>query len=238
MSKRAVILAGGKGTRLRPYTVVFPKPLMPVGDYPILEVIVRQLAFFGFDHITMAVNQQANLIKAFFGDGAPWKVRIDYSLESQPLSTIAPLKLIPDLPGNFLLLNGDILTDLDMGALLKAHVAAGRLFTIAAAERNHTIDYGVLHVNSSGTLAGFSEKPQVKYLVSMGIYAVDREALSMVPPGSKYGFDDLMRDMIAQGKPVHVQKHSGYWLDIGRPDDYRQAIDEFEQHKERLLHHV
>jgi NDP-sugar pyrophosphorylase family protein len=237
MSKRAVILAGGKGTRLRPYTVVFPKPLMPVGDYPILEVIVRQLAFFGFDHITMAVNQQANLIKAFFGDGAPWKVRIDYSLESQPLSTIAPLKLIPDLPENFLLLNGDILTDLDMGALLQAHVAAGRLFTIAAAERTHTIDYGVLHVASSDTLTGFSEKPQVKYLVSMGIYAVDRDVLSDVPVGKKYGFDDLMRDMLAQSKAVHVQRHSGYWLDIGRPDDYRQAIEEFEQHKDRLLQH-
>ena len=131
MEKRAVILAGGRGTRLRPYTVVLPKPLMPIGDHPILEVIVRQLAAKGFERITMAVNHQANLIKAFFGDGSQWGVRIDYSMESQPLSTIAPLALIPELPDHFLLMNGDILTDLDLGSFWNAHVSADRTFTIS-----------------------------------------------------------------------------------------------------------
>src|SRR5579871_2470096 len=129
MSNRAVILAGGQGTRLRPYTVVLPKPLMPLGEYPILEVIVRQLASQGFNHITMAVNHQANLIKAFFGDGKQWGVRIEYSLEPQPLSTIAPLCLVPDLPENFILMNGDVLTDLNFAQLYREHVESDRLFT-------------------------------------------------------------------------------------------------------------
>jgi NDP-mannose synthase len=238
MSNRAVILAGGRGTRLRPYTLVFPKPLMPVGDYPILEVIVRQLACFGFDHITMAVNHQANLIMTFFGKGEQWGVHIDYSLESEPLSTIAPLKLIADLPQNFLLLNGDILTDLNMAAFLEEHIGSGRFFTISAAERAHTIDYGVLETDGFGMLTGFSEKPAVKYLVSMGVYAVNRDLLDLVPERQTYGFDHLMRDMLLQKKSVHVARHCGYWLDIGRPDDYAQAVEEFETQKSRLLQHA
>lgn len=234
-TRRAVILAGGRGTRLRPYTVVLPKPLMPIGDYPILEVIVRQLAQQGFGHITMAVNHQANLIQAFFGDGSQWGVTIDYSLESQPLSTIAPLALIPRLPDHFLLMNGDVLTDLRFDAFLDRHASQGEQFTIAAARRIEVTEYGVLHVNDSGSLSGFEEKPEKHYLVSMGVYGVNREILSAVPPGRKYGFDDLMRDRLNAGGPVRVEVHDGYWLDIGRPDDYARAIDEFESSREKFL---
>jgi NDP-sugar pyrophosphorylase family protein len=233
--RRAVILAGGQGTRLRPYTVVLPKPLMPIGDYPILEVIVRQLVQQGFIHITMAVNHQANLIQAFFGDGSRWGVRIDYSIESQPLSTIAPLALIAGLPEHFLLMNGDVLTDLRFDAFLDRHAAGGRLFTISAARRVEVTEYGVLHVNESGSLSGFEEKPEKKYLVSMGVYGVSREVLGAVPPSRKYGFDDLMNDMLMAGRPVKVEVHEGYWLDIGRPDDYARAIDEFENGREKFL---
>src|SRR5271165_2820384 len=148
MSKRAVVLAGGTGTRLKPYTVVLPKPLMPIGDYPILEVIVRQLVHQGFTHITLAVNHQAEILQAFFGYGKKWGVRIDYSLETKPMSTVAPLSLISDLPENFLLMNGDLLTDMDFTGFLQRHVTAGRLFTIAAARHLQFIDYGVLHVDS------------------------------------------------------------------------------------------
>ena len=235
MCDRAVILAGGMGTRLRPYTVVLPKPLMPIGPYPILEVVVRQLAGRGFRRITMAVNHQANLIKAFFGDGAHWGLEIDYSLESIPLSTIGPLKLVQDLPGNFLLMNGDVLTDLNFREFCDAHVSAGRLFTIAASERTSVIDYGVLETNGDSRLCGFHEKPAHRYLVSMGVYVVNRSLLERVPPNVKYGFDDLMRDMLACGEPVHVEPHRGYWLDIGRPDDYERAINEFEQYRTSLL---
>jgi NDP-sugar pyrophosphorylase family protein len=235
MSNRAVILAGGKGTRLRPYTVVLPKPLMPLGDYPILEVIVRQLAIDGFDHITMAVNHQANLIKAFFGDGERWKVRIDYSMESQPLSTIAPLCLINDLPGTFLLMNGDVLTDLSFRDLYRDHAKSGSPFTVAASRRTHMIDYGVLQTDAANTLTGFDEKPSLQYLVSMGVYIVEKSVLSLVPSDRPYGFDDLMHALLGRRDRVHVRPHDGYWLDLGRPDDYAQAVEEFERSKARLL---
>jgi NDP-sugar pyrophosphorylase family protein len=235
MFKRAVVLAGGTGTRLRPYTVVLPKPLMPIGDYPILEVIIRQLARHGFTHVTLAVNHQANLLKAFFEDGNRWGVAIDYSLERKPISTIAPLALIPDLPENFLLMNGDVLTDFDLSGFLERHVSGNRLFTIAAARRSQLIDYGVLQIDSSHRLTGFTEKPQTEYLVSMGIYVVNRRVLQFVPHDAKYGFDDLMKDMLKKNEPVAVEPYEGYWLDIGRPDDYVQAIEEFERHRQLFL---
>jgi NDP-sugar pyrophosphorylase family protein len=232
--KRAVILAGGLGTRLRPYTVVLPKPLMPVGPYPILEIIVRQLAGYGFDGITLAVNHQAEIIKAYFGDGSKWNIPIEYSLEMQPLSTIAPLKLIENLPENFVLMNGDVLTDLALGELLERHSAARRLFTISAASRKSLVNYGVLEIEGD-QLSGFQEKPEIELFVSMGVYAVSRAVLDYVPVGRKYGFDDLMRDLLSRGQGIHVERFHGYWLDIGRPDDYMQAIEEYDQWKDRLL---
>lgn len=236
MCSRAVILAGGQGTRLRPYTVVLPKPLVPIGEYPVLEIIIRQLRSAGMKRLTLAVNHRANLIQAFFGDGKPWDLEIDYSLEDRPLSTVAPLRLIADLPETFLLMNGDVLTDLDYGALCRNHQASGRLFTVAAATRHHTIDYGVLQVDSSGrTLTGFREKPTVDYEVSMGIYVVNRGVVDMIPRDRPYGFDNLMKDLLSRDEPVNIYRHDGYWLDIGRPDDYAQAIDEFERSPERLL---
>lgn len=235
MSKRAIILAGGKGTRLLPYTVVLPKPLMPIGDYPILEVIVRQLIQHDFDHITMAVNHQAEIIRAFFQDGAKWGVKIDYSLEDKALSTMAPLTLISDLPENFLVMNGDILSDLNYAKLFDYHVINNNIFTISAHIREQKVDYGVLETDVNNHLTSFKEKPSNEYLVSMGVYMVSRRVLDFIPTGRSYGFDNLMLDLLAARKPPTVHKFGGYWLDIGRPDDYIQAIDEFEQMKSRFL---
>lgn len=235
MSKRAIILAGGKGTRLRPYTVVLPKPLMPIGEFPILEVIVRQLVRHGFDHVTMAVNHQAEIISAFFQNGAKWGIKIDYSLEDKPLSTMAPLRLIHDLPENFLVMNGDILTDLSYSDFFEEHVRQNNMFTISAHMREQKIDYGVLETDASNHLSGFREKPSSEYLVSMGVYMASRRIMDFIPEGKSYGFDNLMLDLLAAGKPAAVRKFDGYWLDIGRPDDYMQAIEEFEQMKPRFL---
>jgi NDP-sugar pyrophosphorylase family protein len=235
MSRRAVVLAGGKGTRLRPYTLVFPKPLMPLGDYPILEIVVRQLAIYGFDWITMAVNHQANLIKAFFGDGERWSVRIDYSVETAPLSTIAPLRLIADLPDTFLLMNGDVLTDLNLNDLYVDHVKSGCAFTIAAASRTEVVDYGVLRTNAANVLVGFDEKPSMQYLVSMGVYVVNKSVLSLVPGNQAYGFDHLMHELLGRSERVNVRPHCGYWRDLGRPDDYMQAVEEFDRGRSRFL---
>ena len=235
MSKRAVILAGGKGTRLRPYTVVLPKPLMPIGDYPILEVVIRQLSAHGFDHITIAVNHQAELIKAFCGDGSRWKLRIDYSLEDQPLGTMGPLRLISDLPAHFLVMNGDILTDLDYREFHAQHVKENRLFTISSHGREQRADYGVLVSDARGRLTAFQEKPVTAFEVSMGVYMVSREVLKVIPSTVPYGFDTLMRDLLADGRHVDVKRFDGYWLDIGRADDYMRAIDEFGTMKGRFI---
>jgi NDP-sugar pyrophosphorylase family protein len=235
MCKRAVILAGGKGTRLRPYTIVLPKPLMPVGEYSILEVIIRQLAHFGVDHITLAVNHQAELLRSYFGDGSRWNVRLDHSLEETPLGTMGPLRLIRDLPEHFLVMNGDVLSDLDFRQLYDDHVSSGSLFTISSRIREQMVDYGVLDVNDRRELSGFKEKPRLTYEVSMGVYVVSRSVVDLIPPGTPYGFDNLMLDLLAAGKKVNVRAHEGYWLDIGRPDDYMQAIEEFPDMKSRLL---
>jgi NDP-sugar pyrophosphorylase family protein len=236
VSRRAVILAGGKGTRLRPYTVVLPKPLMPIGEYPILEVIIRQLVQAGFDHITLAVNHQAEIIKAFFQNGERWGIRIDYSLEDQPLGTMGPLRLIKDLPGHFLVMNGDILTDLHYTQFHDSHVSEDRIFTISSMCRKHRIDYGVLESDDSGKLLSFREKPDVSYEVSMGVYMVSARALQHIPVAHPYGFDNLMLDLLEAQLPATVKPFSGCWLDIGRPDDYAQAIDNFESMKSQFLH--
>jgi NDP-sugar pyrophosphorylase family protein len=235
MSRRAVVLAGGKGTRLRPYTVVLPKPLMPIGEYPILEVIVRQLAAAGFERITLAVNHQAEIVKAFFGDGRRWNVRVDYSMETLPLGTMGPLKLIEDLPEHTLVMNGDVLTDLDFAAFHDKHVAIDAIFTISSKRRKILIDYGVLKTGNSAKLAGFQEKPEIDYEVSMGVYMISRRALAYIPTGLAYGFDRLMLDLLAAGDPAVVRPFDGYWLDIGRPDDYVRAIEEFDSMKASFL---
>ena len=235
MPKHAVVLAGGKGTRLRPYTVVLPKPLMPIGEYPILEVIVRQLARHGFTHIIMAVNHQAELIKAFFGDGSKWNVTINYSLEDQPLGTMGPLRLIPDLPDHFLVMNGDILTDLSFGDFFETHAASGNIFTISSHKRQQLIDYGVLELNKENMLVGFIEKPKTEYEVSMGIYMLSKAVLDFIPASGPYGFDTLMLDLLKAKEKVSVKSYEGHWLDIGRPDDYIQAIEQFDTMKDKFI---
>ena len=234
-NRHAVILAGGRGTRLRPYTVALPKPLVPVGDHPILEIIVRQLVRTGFARATIAVNHQADLIRAYFGDGERWGIEIDYSLEQQPLGTMGPLRIIDSLPEHFLVMNGDILTDLAFGSFLDHHAQSGALFTISAAARAQSIDFGVLHVQD-GSLESFEEKPTLPYLVSMGVYGVSRSVVEWIPEGAPFGFDQLMLKLLAARETVRVKVHDGYWLDIGRPDDYEAATDAWARIAPRLLH--
>ena len=231
MSKRAVILAGGKGTRLKPYTISLPKPLVPVGDMPILEIIIRQLAKNGFDHITITVNHMADIIRAFCGDGSKWNVKVDYSLEDKPLSTMGPLKLINDLPENFLVMNGDVFTDIDFEAFYNNHVINENVFTVSAYSRDQKVDYGVLEVGEDNKLVNFVEKPTTRYNVSMGVYMANKKILDYIPENQLYGFDHLMLDLIKFQNPATVKVHSGYWLDIGRPDDYEKACNDFEENK-------
>jgi len=225
---RAIILAGGKGTRLRPYTTLVPKPLVPLGGkYSILEIIIMQLAKAGVTHVTLAVNHLSHLIMAYFGDGERFGVKLDYSLEDGELSTIGPLTLIDDLPENFLVMNGDILCNLDYRTFFDSHVGAGSQISVSAYRRQVKIDFGVLRYGEDGRLNEFQEKPSYDFDVSMGVYCLNRSVIDALPRGMKYGFDDLMNDGLTNGQNIDIRPFSGYWLDIGRPDDYEYADDNF-----------
>ncbi len=229
MSKRAIILAGGKGTRLKPYTIAMPKPLVPIGNTPILEIIIKQLAKQRFDHITITINHMADIIKAFFGDGSKWGIKIDYSLEEKPLSTMGPLKLINNLPDNFLIMNGDILTDLNFDDFYEWHIANKNIFSISSYIRRQKNDFGILEIDKNSRLINFSEKPTTNFIVSMGVYSANKRILDFIPENIAFGFDELMIELIKRGENVRVKSFKGNLLDIGRPDDYEKACNDFNE---------
>lgn len=232
---KAVILAGGKGTRLKPYTTVFPKPLMPIGDKPILEIVVQQLKSHGFNEITMAVGHLAELLMTFFGDGSKMGVKIKYSREDKPLGTVGGLGLIKkELNETFLMMNGDVLTTLDYSDLVNYHKRNGAIATIALKKRGVKIDFGVVEIDDSNNIVGYAEKPEVEYLVSMGVYVFDPNVLEYIRPNEYLDFPDLIKKLISTGETVTAYLYDGYWLDIGRPDDYERANMEINEVYDKL----
>ena len=233
---RAVILAGGKGTRLKPYTTLIPKPLLPIGDeMPILELVLRQLKSHGFKHVTISVSHLAHLIMSFF-DHLDLGIKIDYSLEetSNPLSTIAPLTLIDDLPDNFLVMNGDIITDLHFGKFLSHHITTGQEVSVSTYKRDTKIDFGVIDRNEAGEIVGFREKPTYHFEVSMGVYGIRKNVVTALKKGSKYGFDDLMLDGLRENKRYHSVPFNGLWMDLGRGEDYDYCNEHYPEIKAKL----
>ena len=228
---RAIILAGGKGTRLAPLTDIIPKPLVPLGGMPIMEVVIRQLKAQGFQRITLAVGYLSELIKAYFQDGSKWGVNLDYSYESQPLGTAGPLALIKDLNETFLVMNADVLTNLDFQDLLAYHRRQGGMATIAAYERQVSIDLGVIIPDGDCRIKDYIEKPTSTHLVSMGVYIFEPEVMDFIQPDEYLDFPDLVKLLLQAGHAVHYQTFSGYWLDIGRHEDYAKAAVDFEKIK-------
>lgn len=232
---RVVILAGGKGTRLRPYTTIFPKPLMPIGDMPILEVVLRQLKSFGFKKVTLSVNHMADLLKTFFGDGSKFGIEITYCMEDKPLGTAGSLSLVQDITDTFLVMNGDLLTTIDYAEMVKKHIASKATATIGVFPREVKIDFGVLDLDDSGDLLAYKEKPRYEYLVSMGVNVFNKSALDFVKYGEYLDIPTLMMALKDGGKKVSTFRQDCEWLDIGRPDDYENAIELFEQNKSKYL---
>lgn len=231
---QAVILAGGVGSRLRPFTLTIPKPLVPIGDRAILEVVLEQLRHYGVTDVVMAVNHMAHLLKAFFGTGERLGLRITYSEEGEPLGTAAPLRLVEELEEHFLVLNGDVLTTLDFGALYREHRDADRTATIATYRKEQKIDLGVIEVRD-GRMADYIEKPVEHFTVSMGIYAMSRRILEHIPASGHFDLPDLMLALRAAEVPVHCHPCEGDWLDIGRIEDYETACQIFEEQRARYL---
>ncbi len=232
---KAVILAGGKGTRLAPYTTILPKPLMPIGDMPILEIVLRQLAYYGFDDISLAVGYLAELLMAYCGDGSKFKVKIAYSHEQQPLGTAGPIALVPDLDETFLVMNGDLLTSLDYGAMYRYHKERGAIATLAAYQREVKIDLGVIEIDEDNWVQDYVEKPTYHYAVSTGVYIFEPKILDFIPFNQRLDLPELVLRLISQGQRVNVYRFDGYWLDIGRHDDYELAMDEFAIHRDSFL---
>jgi NDP-sugar pyrophosphorylase family protein len=234
---QAVILAGGKGRRLAPYTAVLPKPLMPVGDYPIAEVLVRQLKRSGCTEIIFAVGHLAELLEAYFGDGSRYGVKIRYCRELEPLGTAAPLRNIQGLSETFYVLNGDTLTNLDFEKLLEFHTMQRSLLTIAGLNRKVPIDFGVLEIDGN-RLVGYNEKPIHQYWVSIGVYVFNRSVLKYIPGSGPLDFPDLIKILLKENQAVSVFPFEDFWLDIGRIEDYQRSIEEFEKRKGDLLGEV
>lgn len=222
---KAVIQCGGKGTRLRPHTSVLPKPLMPIGARPVLELVLKWLRRNGIREVFVTTGYLGHLIRSVCGDGDQWNMRITYTQEIEPLGTIGPLSLLRDqLDAPFLVLNGDVLTDLNLNQFINSHRKRNAAITIATATRTMKMDFGVID-ETDGRVNGFREKPDVSHLVSMGIYCMNPTVLERVPSGVPFGFDDLMLQMLDDGDAVNVFKHNGLWLDIGRVEDFLKAQD-------------
>jgi NDP-sugar pyrophosphorylase family protein len=234
---QALILAGGKGARLRPYTTILPKPLMPVGDYPILAIILQQLASAGIRDVVLAVGYMSHLFQAFFQDGSRYGLHLDYSVEEQALGTAGPIGLALDrLDDDFLVMNGDLLTTLDYRRLLAFHRDQGAAATIAVHRREVKIDFGVIESDDAGRLARYIEKPTYRFAVSMGVNVLNKRAVEpYVTAGRLLDIPDVMTRLRDDGHAVHCYEEPCYWLDIGRVDDYEIATEVFEARRAEFL---
>jgi NDP-sugar pyrophosphorylase family protein len=221
---KTVVLAGGRGTRLAPYTSVLPKPLMPVGDRAILEVVVEQLEEVGVVDIHFCVGYLAHLIRAVFDNRENGHVNITYVHEQHALGTAAPLRLVDGLDSTFMVMNGDVLTTLDYRDLFDYHRAQGNELTIATHKRSITIDYGMLHLDVASRVREYEEKPTIASPVSMGIYVMEPSVIEHIPEEGHFDFPDLVQALLAAGSPVGAYLHEGLWFDIGRQDDYERAV--------------
>jgi mannose-1-phosphate guanylyltransferase len=231
----AVLLAGGEGRRLAPLTDSIPKALVPVGDEPVLAIVLKLLVKQGVRTVDLAVNHHAEKISQAIGDGSQFGLDVKYYHEATPLSTIGPLTLIEKLPEQFLVMNADVLTDLPVDAFYQYHCNSGAALTVATTGRIERTDFGVIETNSKKMVTGFAEKPSRELTVSMGIYAIRRELVNKLEKGKRFGFDDLMLLMLKQKWPVQTFPWDSYWLDIGRPDDYERAREDTDRYKSWLL---
>ncbi len=232
---KAVIQAGGKGTRLRPHTLVLPKPLMPVGGEPVIELLLKWLRRNGIDHIYVTIGYLGHLIKSVCGDGNCWDMNIEYCEEKEPLGTVGPLSLLgkEKLQETFLMLNGDLITDLNLRDFVVCHRNSSELFTVAVTHKDIKVDLGILDIDDK-RMTGFREKPVINFKASMGIYCIEPDVLDIIPKGIPFGFDDLMHTMLDKEMPVNVYEHNGLWMDIGRPEDFIQAQKLVEENENQI----
>lgn len=232
---KAVILAGGTGTRLASHTMVLPKPLMPIGDMPILEILLRQIKQAGISDVTLAVGYLSELLRAFFQDGSRWGLKLKYSYEGQSLGTAGPLSLIEGLDDIFLATNGDVLTTLNLKSLIDFHCCSGAIATVASHTRSIKVDLGVIQADSSGKIVHYIEKPTYDFYVSMGIYVFSPHVLEYISYKEYLDLPNLVLRLVDSGEKVMTYPFQGYWMDLGCISDYEQAVKDFEQLRSQFL---
>jgi len=226
---QAIIMAGGEGKRFQPYSLVLPKPLIPISDKPIMEILISQLSKYGFEDIKITTGYMNELIQAYFGNGGKWQVNITYSKEDKPLGTIGPLTLLHDLDDDFIVLNGDTLTNLDYKSLFDSHLKSDSLLTIASYKKHVKIDLGVLEINSNSILIDYIEKPQMDYIVSMGIYVLNKSLLSHLKTDSYFDFPSLVKLLLLKNEKINIYHFNGIWHDLGSIDNYEMAIKDLDK---------
>jgi NDP-mannose synthase len=229
-----VILAGGKGTRLAPYTTVLPKPLMPIGDMPVLEILLRRLAAAEFRKVHLAVGHLAELIEAYFSDGSRFGVDIAYLREDEPLGTAGPLAALETKAKHLLVMNGDLFTAMNFDDLVARHLDSGAAATIAVLRREVNIEFGVIKLDDE-MIVGFEEKPKIAYDVSMGVYVFQSDVVDLIPKGRYFDFPDLVLALLNAQRPIAAYRSDDFWLDIGRREDYELAQERFEELRPLLL---
>lgn len=223
---QAVILSGGEGARLKPYTTILPKPLMPIGNKAVLELVLLQLKNAGFKEYVFSVGYLAELIEAYFRNGSKWGVRIRYSRENKPLGTAGPLSIIDKLDDNFLVMNGDILCDINYRDLYKRHCRQKGDITLCSYKKKIKIDLGVLNIQNN-KLSDYIEKPEYMFQVSMGIYMLNKRIIKHIPKNKKYDFPALIKDKLNTSVRMNIYRFRGQWYDIGRIDDYQLVLSEY-----------
>jgi len=232
---RAVIMAGGRGSRLAPYTAVLPKPLMPLSDRPIIDVVLRQLARAGVGSISISVGHMGSLIEAWVSDQTGYGIPLEFVYEERPLGTAGALANVERPESTFLALNGDILTDLPFAQLVEHNARHGSIATMAVKERTVDVQYGVVHAGDDGRVQRLEEKPQLAYTVSMGVYAMEPAIIDLIAPGERIDFPDLILRAIERGHDVQTYRHLDYWRDIGNREDYEAAIEDFAREQETFI---
>lgn len=232
---KALILAGGKGTRLLPYTAVLPKPLMPIDEIPILEIIIRQLKKYDIKEIFISVGYLAGLIETFFGNGDRFGVKIIYSMETEPLGTAGPIALIPDFKSSLLVMNGDVLTSLNFRDLISYHEEQHAKMTIGMTTQSYQNPLGYVEHDEHDLITKYVEKPVYQYDVSMGVYVIEPDISDYIEKGKRLDIPDLVNILIANNQKVLGYHSSDYWLDMGKHEDYNKVNEDFKKNKALFL---
>ena len=236
---QALILAGGRGTRLHPYTLVYPKPLLPVGGRPIIHTIVDQLSFFGYTDIVISLGYLGNYIRMYFSEekNVPPGTAIRYIDERDPLGTAGPVAMVSDLQENFLVINGDILTTIDFGALMQFHLDQGAQLSIVVGVKEVKLALGIVTLDDQRRITSFEEKPTRTFMDNMGIYVYRKSVAKGITPGVRLDVNQLVTGMIGRGEKVcgFVSSEPYYWIDIGQHGDYERANEVFAGKRDQFL---